>query len=174
MADATAFNLTSGMKAERKLLITAANVGTSAAPEWEILGVGIEDSSVEFNFNVETKTDIRGVTSTTVNKPERKQKFDPYTIMDGSKLQVMLYNIIRNENWSALSNMDMLLIHTYVGAAGAYEAERFAGSAINPESLGGSGTLDMPIEVIFGGEHTLGTAAIVDGVITFTAETAST
>lgn len=173
MADATAFNLTSGVKADRKLLITAANVGTAETPTWEILGVGIEDSSVDFNFDVKTKTDILGTTSTTVNKPERKQKFDPYTIMDGSKLQVKLYNIIRNENWSELSNMDLLLIHTYVGTAGKYEAERFSGSAINPESLGGSGTLDMPIEVIFGGKHTLGTAAIADGVITFTAGTAA-
>ena len=169
MAEATAFNLAAGTKAERKLLITCVNVGTTASPEWEILGVGIEDSSIDFNFEEETKTDIRGMTSTTISKPQRKQTFDPYTIMEGSKLQVKLYNIIRHERWSELSNMDMLLVHTYVGAAGSYEAERFSGSAINPQSLGGSATLDMPIEVTFGGTHTLGTAAIAAGVVTFTA-----
>jgi len=169
MADATAFNLASGLKAERKLLLTCVNVGTSATPEWEILGVGIEESAIEFNFEEETKTDILGRTSTTINKPQRRQSLDPYTLQDGSELQVKLYNIIRHERWSELANMDMLLVHTYVGAAGAFEAERFTGSAINPQSLGGSGTLDMPIEVIFGGEHTLGTAAVSGGTVTFTA-----
>lgn len=173
MAEATAFNLTAGTKAERKLLITCVNVGTSAAPEWETLGVGVEDSSIEFNLEEETKTDIIGRTSTTISKPQRKQSFDPYTIMEGSKLQIKLYNIIRYERWSELANMDMLLVHTYVGTAGAYEAERFTGSAVNPQSLGGSGTLDMPIDVTFGGEHTLGTAAIADGVVTFTPEAAA-
>lgn len=168
MAEATAFNLASGTKAERKLLLTCVNVSTTETPEWEILGVGIEDSAVEFNFEEDIKTDILGRTAAIINKPQRRQSFDPYTIMDGSKLQVKLYNIVRHERWSELTNMDMLLIHTYVGEAGAYEAERFTGSAINPQSLGGSGTLDMPIDGIFGGEHTLGTASISDGAATFT------
>lgn len=168
MADATAFNIAAGTKAERKLLLTCVNTGTAASPEWEILGVGIEESAIEYNFEEETKTDILGKTSTTIAKPQRRQSFDPFTLMEGSDLQVKLYNIIRHERWSELANMDMLLVHTYVGAAGSFEAERFKGSAINPTSLGGSGTLDMPIEVIFGGTHTLGTAAIASGVVTFT------
>jgi len=168
MADVTNFNLAAGTKAERKLLLTCVNVGTTETPEWEILGVGVEDSSIEFNFEEEVKTDILGRTTVTISKPQRRQTFEPFTIMDGSKLQVKLYNIIRHERWSELSNMDMLLIHTYVGTAGAYEAERFIGSAINPQSLGGSGTLDMPIDVIFGGEHILGTASITGGTVTFT------
>lgn len=172
MPEATKFNLAAGTKAERKLLITCVNVGTSEAPEWETLGVGIEESSIEFNFEEEIKTDILGRTSATINKPQRRQSFDPYTIMDGSKLQVKLYNIIRHERWSELANMDMLLVHTYVGTTGAFEAERFTGSAVNPQSLGGSGTLDMPVDVIFGGERVLGTAAIADGIVTFTPEAA--
>lgn len=171
MPEATTFNLAAGAKADRKLLLTCVNVGTALAPEWEILGAGIEESAVEFNFEEEVKTDILGRTSSTINKPQRKQSFDPYTIMDGSKLQVKLYNIIRNERWSELTSMDMLLIHTYVGSAGAFDAERFTGSAINPQSLGGSGTLDMPIEVTFGGERTLGTAAVSGGTVTFTEAT---
>ncbi len=172
MADATAFNLSAGIKAERKLLLTCVNTGTSSAPAWEILGVGVEDSAVEYNFEEETKTDIIGKTSTTIAKPQRRQSFEPFTVDGDSKLQVMLYNIIRKEEWAKLANMDMLLVHMYVGTAGSYEAERFAGSAIVPQSIGGSSTLDMPIEVIFGGTHTLGTAAIADGVVTFTAAAA--
>lgn len=169
MPEATTFNLAAGTKADRKLLLTCVNVGTTASPEWEILGVGIEESAIEFNLEAETKTDILGRTSTSSGKAQRKQTFDPYTIMEGSKLQVKLYNIIRHDRWPELDNMDMLLIHTYMGTAGAFDAERFTGSSITPQSLGGSGTLDMPIEVIFGGEHTLGTAAVSGGTVTFTA-----
>lgn len=169
MAEATAFNLAAGTKAERKLMITYVNVGTSGSPEWEALGAGVEDSSIEFNFEEDTKTDILGKTSTTIAKPQRRQTLDPCTLQEGSDLQIKLYNIIRHERWSELANFDMLVVHYYVGATGSFEAERFAGSAINPQSLGGSGTLDMPIEVIYGGTHTLGTAANAAGVVTFTA-----
>ena len=65
MADASAFNLQDNQKAERKLLVTAVNVGDSisdtsagASPEWQIVGVGVEDSSIEFNPDTETVTDI--------------------------------------------------------------------------------------------------------------------
>ena len=52
MADATAFNLSDNQKAERKLLVTAVNVGdsissTGGSPEWQIVGVGVEDSSID-------------------------------------------------------------------------------------------------------------------------------
>ena len=168
MAEATSFNLAAGTKAERKLMITYVNVGTTASPEWEALGAGVEDSALEFNFDEKTLTDILGITSTTISKPQRKQTLDPFTLREGSDLQVKLYNIIRYERWSELANLDMLIVHYYVGATGSFEAERFTGSAINPKSLGGSSTLDMPIDVIFGGTHTLGTAANAAGVVTFT------
>ena len=57
----------------RKQMITYVNVGTSSAPEWEAVGVKVEDSSIEFNPDTETITDILGVTHTTVNKVEATQ-----------------------------------------------------------------------------------------------------
>lgn len=168
MADAVAFNLGAGQKAERSLLIAFANTGTSAAPAWEAMGYGVEDSSIEFDFGEETKTDILGLTSANLKPPTRKQSFEPCEIREGSALQLKLYNIIRYERWSELMAMDLLIVHKYVGAEGAFEAERFTGSTIIPKSLGGSNTLDMPYDVIYGGTHTLGTAAIADGVATFT------
>lgn len=169
MADATAFNLDSGQKAERNLLIAYANTGTSETPVWEAMGLGVEDSSIEFDFGEETKTDILGKTSTNLSAPTRKQSFEPCEIREGSALQLKLYNIIRNERWSELMNMDLLIVHYYVGTTGSFEAERFTGSTIVPQSLGGSKTLDMPYDVIYGGDHALGTAAIASGVVTFTA-----
>ena len=95
MPEATEFNLTNGQKAERKLLVTAINVGdsiteSSGSPDWQIVGVGVEDSSIEYNPDTETITDILGITTTTVNKLETSQSLDPMTIMGGSKLAVKL------------------------------------------------------------------------------------
>ena len=47
MADATAFNLTADIEAARKLMTTWVNVGTKSSKEWECVGVGVEDSSIE-------------------------------------------------------------------------------------------------------------------------------
>ena len=46
----TDFNVGAGVKAPRKLLKHYVNVGTGETKEWELLGVGIEDSSIETNF----------------------------------------------------------------------------------------------------------------------------
>ena len=172
MAEATEFNLSTGQKAERDLLIAYANTGTSAAPVWEALGYGVEDSSIDFDFKEEVKTDILGITDITMKAPTKKQSFEPCTIREGSALQLKIYNAIRYERWAELMAMDLLIVHKYVGAVGAYEAERYAGSAIVPKSLGGSTTLDMPFDIIYGGTRTVGTAAIAAGVVTFTAAAA--
>lgn len=168
MAEATAFNLDTGQKAERNLLIAYANTGTEASPSWEAMGYGVEDSSMEFDFSEETKTDVLGLTTTNLKAPTRKQSFEPCEIREGSALQLKLYNAIRYERWSELMAMDMLIVHYYVGSTGSFEAERFTGSTVVVKSIGGSSTLDMPFDVIYGGTHTLGTAAIASGVVTFT------
>ena len=51
-------------------------------------------------------------------------------------------------------------------------AERYSGCAIEVKSLGGDKTVDMPFDVTYGGTRTVGTAAIADGVATFTKATA--
>jgi hypothetical protein len=168
MAEASGFNMTTGQKAERNLLIAYANTGTSEAPVWEAMGLGVEDSSIDFDFGESIKTDILGVTGITMKAPTRKQSFEPCEIREGSALQIKLYNALRYERWSELMAMDLLIVHYYVGTTGSFEAERYSGSAIIPKSLGGSSTLDMPFDVVYGGTRALGTAAIAAGVVTFT------
>ena len=85
MADATAFNLQNNEKAMRKLLVTCVNVGDSittqsGTPEWQPVGVGVEDSAIEFNPDTETVTYILGITETTVNKLETSQSLEPMTM----------------------------------------------------------------------------------------------
>ena len=176
MADATQFNLKDGQKAERKLLVTAVNVGDSitkgsGTPEWQIIGVGVEDSSIEYNPDTETKTDILGITETTVNKLETSQTLEPMTVRGGSKLAIKLYNQIKYNRVSEFSMYEVMQIHAYVGADGAYEAEVHKNCTITPQSLGGDAYVDMPIDINYSNDKVHGT---VDNykygsTITFTA-----
>ena len=176
MADATVFNLKDGQKAERKLLVTAVNVGDSitkgsGTPEWQIIGVGVEDSSIEYNPDTETITDILGITETTVNKLETSQTLEPMTVRGGSKLAVTLYNQIKYNRVSEFAMYEVMQIHAYVGTDGAYEAEVHKNCTITPQSLGGDAYVDMPIDINYSNDKVHGT---VDNykygsTITFTA-----
>lgn len=162
MADATSFNLKDGQKAERKLLVTAVNVGDSitkgsGTPEWQIVGVGVEDSSIEFNPDTETVTDILGITETTVNKLEVSQSLDPMTVRGGSKLALKLYNQVKYGRISELAMYEVMQIHAYVGEEGAYEAEVHKGCTLTPQSIGGSSYIDMPIDISYSNDKVHGT-----------------
>jgi hypothetical protein len=175
MADATAFNLLDNQKAERKLLVTCVNVGDSitksgGTPEWQPVGVGVEDSSIEFNPDTETVTDILGITETTVKKFETSQDLDPMTIRGGSKLAVKLYNQVKYNRMSEFAMYEVMQIHAYVGSEGEYEAEVHKNCTLTPQSIGGDSNVDMPINISFSNDKVHGT---VDNykygtVITFT------
>jgi hypothetical protein len=162
MAEATAFNLQTNQKAERKLLVTAVNVGDSitesgGAPIWQVVGAGVEDSSIEFNPDTETITDILGVTETTVNKFETSQDLDPMTVRGGSQLAVKLYNQIKYNRLSEFAMYEVMQIHAYVGSDGAYEAEVHKNCTLTPQSIGGSAYVDMPINIAYSNDKVHGT-----------------
>ena len=162
MADATAFNLQNNEKAMRKLLVTCVNVGDSitaqsGTPEWQPVGVGVEDSAIEFNPDTETVTDILGITETTVNKLETSQSLEPMTIRGGSKLAVKLYNQVKYGRLSEMAMYEVMQIHAYVGTDGAYEAEVHKGCTLTPQSVGGSSYVDMPINISFSNDKVHGT-----------------
>ena len=162
MADATKFNLTDNQKAERKLLVTAVNVGDSVAegtgtPKWQIIGVGVEDSSIEFNPDTETITDILGITETTVNKLETQQDLEPMTVRGGSDLAIKLYNQVKYQRLSELSMYEVMIIYAFAGADGAYEAEVHKNCTLTPQSIGGDSYVDMPININFSNDKIHGT-----------------
>lgn len=162
MPDATSFNLQTNQKAERKLLVTAVNVGDSitesgGSPEWQVVGAGVEDSSIEFNPDTETITDILGVTETTVNKFETSQDLEPMTVRGGSKLAVKLYNQIKYNRMSEFAMYEVMQIHAYVGSEGSYEAEVHKNCTLTPQSIGGSSYVDMPINIAYSNDKIHGT-----------------
>jgi len=144
------YNLADNQKAERKLLVTAVNTG-GANPVWTVIGAGVEDSSIEYNADTETVRDILGITETDVKGTEPQQDFEPMTIRGGNPLQEMLEDIMERNALSELSQFDVLIIKAYKESindgATVYYAEKHTGCTIIPTAIGGSGHVDMPIEI---------------------------
>ena len=171
MADLT-FNTTAGAVVERKLLILYLNTGTNQPPTWSRIGKRVEDSSMEYDWGEESKTDIFGETYTTMKSPVITQTFDPCELDAGDTAQVKIWNMaIKDQDVAAMTNNDMLVVHTYAGTANtAVFAVRYSSCMVKPSGLGGSSNVGMPIDVTFGGTRTKGTAAVNAGVVTFSAE----
>lgn len=172
MADIT-FNTTAGQTIARETMIAYLNTGEAAKPVWSPLGKRVEESSNEMDWGEETIQDVLGGTYTTLKKPTITQSFDPCNLDAGDAAIVKIWNLaIKDQNAQALANMDMLIVHAYAGTANtAVWAERYSSCAVRPTGLGGEGggNMEMPIDVTYGGDRTLGSVAISGGVVTFTA-----
>ena len=173
----TKFNTKENQTMARELLILCLNTGTAEAPVWSPVGKRVSDSTMSYDWKKETSTDVLGNTHNSLSKPQITQTFDPWQLDAADKAQKLIWDAgIRDQDPDALANLDVLVIHKYAGTAKtAMFAERYNSSAITPTSLGGAGggKLAMPIEVTFGGERTIGTAAVADKAITFTPEAAA-
>lgn len=171
MADMT-FNTPAGQTVARELLIAYLNTGSAGSPVWSPVGKRVEDSSMELDWSVETKTDIFGDTYSTGKKATRTQTFEPCELDASDEAQQKIWNLaIKDNDINALLNQEMLLVHAYAGTADtAVFAERYSSCAVLPTALGGEGggTIGMPIDVTFGGTRTTGTASISGGEVTFT------
>ena len=169
MADMT-FNTPAGQVVDRKLLILYLNTGTNSAPVWSPVGKRVEESSMEYDYSEESKTDIFGEIYTNMKKPVITQSFEPCELDSGDAAQVKIWNqSIKEQNVAAMANNDLLVVHAYAGTADtAVFAERYESCMVKPASLCGSSNVGMPIDVTYGGTRTTGTAAIADGEVTFT------
>lgn len=169
---ASNFNTTSGETIARELMILYLNTGISSTPVWSPLGKRVEDSSAELDWSDETIQDILGDTYTTLKKPVITQSFDPYRLDAGdTAIQKIWQLAVEEQDSQALANMDVLLVHFYAGTAATPFAERYPSSAIKATGLGGEGggSIEMPIDVTFGGTRVVGTASKnSSGVVTFT------
>ena len=152
------FNLAQHQRAERKLLMTVAEWVEGTTTERELLGRRTEDSSIEYNADQSTSTDILGINYTDINKTQPQQDFDPYLILGGSKLGAKLNDIRKRNALSELSQFTLYIITGYVGnSTDGYEAEKHTNCTISYNSLGGDANVNMPISVYFSNEITNGT-----------------
>ena len=165
------FNLTDGQRAERKLLITVAEWMEGSQQTREILGTRTEDSSIEYNPDIETTTDILGINYTDLNRTQPQQDFDPYLVLGGSKLGAKLNNIRRRNALSELNQFTVYIITAFVGTAGAYEAEKHTDCSIIYNSIGGDSNVNFPISVYYSNKITTGTVDKLADDFTFTPDT---
>lgn len=166
---ANQFNLTNGQRAERKLLITVASWMEGTTETREILGTRTEDSSIDYNADIETLTDILGINYTDINRTQPQQDFDPYLVLGGSKLGSKLNDIRRRNALSELSQFTMYIITAFVGnTTTGYEAEKHEGCTITYNSIGGQDNVNFPISVYFSNKITTGTVNKLSDDFTFT------
>lgn len=179
---AMANNLSSGVRARRKQLITVAAWGTvtSGTEEHrEILGIRTEDSSIELNPDTETTTDILGNNYTDVNKTELQQDFDPFFVIGGSALVDLLNEAILSNNPDAYTNcFTIYVITAYISETTTgqtpetyYRAVKHENCSIIPTSLGGDSYVSMPVEVHFSNKLTMGKVDGLTSEFGFTADT---
>ena len=162
-------NLPTHQRAPRKLLITVAEWTEGSTEKREVLGRRTEDSSIEYNADIETTTDILGINYTDVNRTQPQQDFDPYLILGGSELAAKLNDIRRRNAIEELSQFTIYIITAFAGTAGAYEAEKQVNCTIAYNSIGGDTNVNMPISVYLSNDITLGTVDKLSDDFTFTA-----
>lgn len=167
------FNTAANQTVAREQLVCYLNTGTSSTPAWSALGKRVEESSESLDWSDESKKDILGDTHSTMKKPIITQSFDPINLDSGDSAIHQVWKLaIHDQDPQSLCNMDLLLVHLYAGTPDtAMFAERYPSSMVKPTGLGGpgGGSIEMPVDVTFGGKRAVGTAAITSaGVVTFT------
>lgn len=172
------FNLKDGQRAERKLLITVVEWKEMVAPSGggdpvettlrELVGTRVEDSSIEYNSDIETTTDIRGNNYADLNRTQPEQSLEG-PIIGGSKLQALLNDIRRRNALSELNQFTVYIITAFVGdATGGYATERHDDCSITYDSIGGDVNVEFPYTIHFSNKITTGTVDKIADDFTFT------
>ena len=165
------FNLRTGQRAERKLLITVAEWQEGTTPVREFLGTRTEDSSIEYNSEIETTTDILGNNYTDMQRTQPEQTFDASPVIGGDKLKALLNDIRRRNALSELQQFTIYIITAFVGdATNGYAAEKHDDCTITYDSIGGDVNVNFPYTVHFSNKITTGTVDKLADDFVFTAD----
>ena len=159
---------------------TYSHVTGVTAPTWSantyymgvdrtIMGKRTPDSSIEYNVDSETSTDILGFNYTDVNKTQPQQSFDPHLILGGDKFSEKLNDIRKRNALTELQQFTMYIITAFVGdSSTGYETERHTGCTILYESIGGEDNVNFPLTAYFSNNITNGTVDKLSDDFTFT------
>ena len=165
------FNLKTGQRAERKMLITVAEWLEGTTTVREFLGTRTEDSSIEYNSEITTTTDIRGNNYTDLDRTQPQQTFDASPIIGGEKLKVKLNDIRRRNAVSECTGFTVYIITAFVGdKTNGYAAERHDDCTITYDSIGGDTKVNFPYTVHFSNKITTGTVDKLSEDFEFTAD----
>ena len=165
------FNLRAGQRAERKMLITVAEWLEGTSPVREFLGTRTEDSSIEYNSEIETTTDILGNNYTDMQRTQPEQTFDASPVIGGDKLKALLNDIRRRNALSELQQFTIYVITAFVGSsADGYACEKHTDCTITYDSIGGDVNVNFPYTVHFSNKITTGTVDKLAEDFVFTAD----
>ena len=161
-----------GVSATREMMVAYLNTGTAEQPVWSAMGAKVTDSNIEYDWGLETITDILGVNHSKGKTAQMTQSFSGSEVVAGDGVMNHLVNLaIVQKNAAMLVNQDCLIVHTYLkNEAGASFAERYPASSVVPSTLGGEGgaALVSDIDVTYGGVRSIGSATVAAGKVTFT------
>ena len=157
---AYALTLNAGQRAERKTLITVAAWKEAEVQKTAILGARTEDSSIEFNGDVETSTDILGINYTDLGKTQPQQSFDPAYVIGGDDLMAYMNRAALENNINAYNGVfDVYIVAAYLTDGGKYYTVKHSGCSVIPQSLGGDDFVSMPYDVHFSNNITKGSVS---------------
>lgn len=126
---------------------------------------------MDYDWSDESKQDILGDVHSTMKKPIITQSFDPCNLDAADSAVHKVWELgVHDQDAQALVAMDILVAHFYAGSEAAPFAERYPSSMVKPTGLGGSGggSIEMPIDVTFGGKREVGTVTkAADGTVAF-------
>lgn len=149
-------------RAERKMLITIAAWKEGELQKAAILGARTEDSSIEFNADIETTTDILGINYTDLNKTQPQQSFDPAYVIGGDALMAYMNAAALENNINAYNGVfDIYVVAAYLKDANKFFAVKHAGCSIIPQSIGGDAFVSMPYDVYFSNDITKGSVTSI-------------
>lgn len=177
MTDPTpGFVTTAGQTIAREKLVAYLNTATYASPSWSALGLRVEDSNMDYDWNDETKRDILGNVHSNMGTPIITQSFEPLNLDSGDSAIVKIWELaVKGQNAQALAAQDVLIVHFYyapnTSSPTTTWAERYPSSMVKPTGLGGpgGGNIEMPVEVTYGGKRETGSVTVSGGTVSFTA-----
>ena len=134
-----------------------------------IMGKRTPDSSIDYNIDSETSTDILGFNYTDVNKTQPSQSFDPHLILGGDRFSEKLNDIRKRNALSELSQFTAYIITAFIGdSTNGYECERQTGCTVFYESIGGEDNVNFPLTLNFSNNITNGKVDKLSTDFTFT------
>lgn len=156
-------------KIARKYMAHYIDASTTAEPSYERLGKDLEEYTVEMSASVNTKKNILGETSTSIDSYEKSASVDPYFADSDDAIYARLQKIIDEGLTLDDLNTTVVEVHLWEEATdGSYTAYR-ENAVIEVSSYGGNTEgYQIPFTLHYTGGKTKGTFNVTTK--TFTAD----
>lgn len=150
--------LGAGQRAERKLLITVAEWTEKSGKTYRaVLGKRTPDSTIDFNAEISTVTDVLGVNYSDIERTQPQQSFDPAYIMGGERLMNILTKAATGGYLPSLNGIfTVYIIEAWMKDGATYYAVKHKHCSIIPQSIGGESYVGLPITVFYSNDTEIG------------------